>query len=372
MPRRMVLSCLKYVLAFGLLGYVIYVNWDPPSGRGLQQVWQAHVVERRPIDSAALALAFLLFGLNLLLTLVRWHVLMRAQDLPTTWPATLRIGLLGYFFNTFLPGSVGGDLVKAAAVAREQRRRTVAVGTVIMDRVLGLWSMISFSALVGWLYMMAGMLEGPTAAPARAIVVSATGIVAVSIAGWFVLGAVLRRGGERITGQLRRIPRIGGPAAELCGVVGMYRSRHGSVAVALALSWASNAVYALAFYYGAMTLWDSAAAGALPTVTEHCLLVPLGCMIAAIPLFPGGAGINEAGFGGLYALFGSAASNGILAALVCRFVSWVIGLAGYLGCQVMQWSGQAVIAEPVGEQADLDGLTQTGCPCAGATTGTAP
>ena len=55
-------------------------------------------------------------------------------------------------------------------------------------------------------------------------------------------------------------------------------------------------------------------------------------MLGAIPLFPGGAGISEAGFGGLYALFGAPQSSGILAALVNRFVSWVIGIFGYVLC----------------------------------------
>jgi hypothetical protein len=154
---------LKYLLAFGLLGYVVYANWAPPSGSGLKDVWQAHVVDRQPIDGGSFSAALVLYGISLLATLYRWHVLVRAQDLPITLLGTVRIGLLGFFFNTFLPGSVGGDLVKAAAVAREQSRRTAAVATVIMDRVIGLWSLIFFVAFMGGTCWLFGLLDGTTA-----------------------------------------------------------------------------------------------------------------------------------------------------------------------------------------------------------------
>ena len=59
----------------------------------------------------------------------------------------MRIGLIGFFYNSVLPGSVGGDIIKAAAIAREQSRRTIAVATVIMDRVIALWGLVWFVAV---------------------------------------------------------------------------------------------------------------------------------------------------------------------------------------------------------------------------------
>jgi uncharacterized protein (TIRG00374 family) len=327
---------LKYVLAFGLLGYVVYANWAPANGRGLGDVWQAHVIERQPVDGNALLLAFLLYASGLLVTLYRWHILMRAQNLPITGRTTLRIGLLGFFFNTFLPGSVGGDLVKAAAVAREQSRRAVAVATVIMDRAIGLWSMVAFVALLGGAYWLAGLLDDSAASRAKGIVMAAIIIVGISLAVWVLMSLVIRKGGDSVGHRLRRVPRIGNLAAEFWHVARMYRSRQGSIALAIGLSWLSDLVFAVAYYCCGLTLWDGLPNNPLPTLAQHLLIVPVSSVIAAIPLFPGGAGINEAGFGGLYALFGSTASNGILTALVGRFLSWVIGFLGYLASQGMQ------------------------------------
>src|SRR5207248_3844739 len=59
-------------------------------------------------------------------------------------------------YNTFLPGAVGGDAVKAYCLARSQERRTVAVATVLFDRLLGLWALVLLVALVGGAFWLRG------------------------------------------------------------------------------------------------------------------------------------------------------------------------------------------------------------------------
>src|SRR5262249_3418090 len=150
----------------------------------------------------------------LLLTLVRWYWLVRAQDLPFTLPDALRIGLIGFFFNTFLPGAVGGDIIKAAFLAREQSRRTVAVATVIMDRVIARWALVWFVGSLGRLFWLAGLLGGGSAAPSKLVVAGAVGVVAVSLVIWFLMGLLPQHRAERFAARLERIPKVGGSAAE--------------------------------------------------------------------------------------------------------------------------------------------------------------
>src|SRR5262249_30701297 len=80
--------------------------------KGLGYVWQRHVTKGQ-----AIAVSFLLAGLALYvtavgITLFRWYLLVRALDLPLTIRDALRYGFIGIFFNTFLPGAVGGDIIK--------------------------------------------------------------------------------------------------------------------------------------------------------------------------------------------------------------------------------------------------------------------
>jgi uncharacterized protein (TIRG00374 family) len=327
---RTVWNLFKYVLAFSLLGWVVYRNWEPPGGRGLHEVWQKHVIEGQPIHYGFLALGFSIYLVSLVITLWRWYFLVRAQDLPFTVPDAMRIGLVGFFFNAVMPGAVGGDVIKAVALAREQSRRTVAVATVIMDRIIGLWALVWFVAMIGGISWLLGLLDGPSARPAVVIVATALAIVGLSALVWLLLGVLPQWRAERFAGRLSRLPKVGHAAAEFWRAVWMYRCRQVSVAQALGLSLVSHVGFVLAFYCCARVLWDGAADNPLPTVLQHFLIVPIASVVSTIPLFPGGAGIGEAAFGGLYFLFGSAASNGILGSLVQRVVTWVMGLLGYL------------------------------------------
>jgi uncharacterized membrane protein YbhN (UPF0104 family) len=325
--KRTLINVGKYVLAVGLLAYVVHKYWAPEGGKGLAYVWQRYVVEGQPIHTGFLAAAFCLYGAAMLLTLFRWYILVRAQGLPFRVTDALRLGMVGLFFNTFLPGSVGGDIVKAAALARGQSRRTVAVATVIMDRAIALTALVWFVALSGGIFWAAGLLEGPTEERSRWIVSMAGVVVAASLLVWMVMGLLPARRAERFAGRLERLPFVGGSAAEFWRAVWMYRCKQGSVAAVMLLSWVGHVGFVVAFYCSARVLW-SEDLGPIPTLTQHFLLVPIGLVVQALVPTPGGAGGGEWGFGKLYALFGAAEANGVLGSLVQRVLGWVLALPG--------------------------------------------
>ena len=336
MSRRLFWNLFKYTLAFGLLGYVVWSNWLPDSDRGLAHVWTKHAVHGEPIGGGYLLLGFSLISFSMIVTLVRWFYLVRAQDLPFQMKDAFRLGLIGFFYNTVLPGSVGGDVVKAAGIARGQKRRTVAVATVLMDRVIAVWGMIWMVAILGILFWSNGELEGRIAA--QRIVRSAVIICCVSAGIWVLLGFLPQRRADRFAWRLSRIPKVGHSAAEFWRAGWMYRCRPNSVYLAIALTWLGQIGFVFGFYFCVLTLLD-ARLGAIPSAGEHFLLVPVGLIIQAAPLFPGGAGIGEAGFGGLYSWFGSAAAIAVLGSLVMRVCMWVFAIGGFLVAQRMKPAG---------------------------------
>jgi uncharacterized membrane protein YbhN (UPF0104 family) len=328
--KRIVLTVAKYGLAFGLLSWVVYKNWAPASGGGLRDVWQRHFVEGQPIHWEYLAAAFTIYCAALLLTLLRWHLLVRAQGLSFRVSDAIRLGLVGFFYNTFLPGSVGGDIVKAYALAKEQSRRTVAVATVIMDRIIALWGLFWFVAILGGIFWLSGALEGPAAEWSKFIVLTAGAIVGVSGIVWLLLGLLPQHRAELFAGRLSRLPKVGGSAAEFWRAVWMYRCRQKSVAAALGMAWVGFVGFVLAFWFCALAMSDGGTTQALPSLTQHFLLVPIGLVIMAVPLFPGGAGIGELGYGFLYSSFGFASAAGVAATLIQRVQSWIVALVGYI------------------------------------------
>jgi uncharacterized protein (TIRG00374 family) len=298
--------------------------------RGLAYVWERHVVHKAPVHWPYFVLAFAVGLAATVSTFYRWYILVRAVKLPFRVADSMRLGFIGIFFNTFLPGAVGGDAVKAWFISKEQSRRTVAVATVIMDRAIALWALVWFVALLGCAFWLGGLLEGDGSVQCRKIVTVAVAIVVSTTLVWQLLGLLPDARAQRFAGRLERLPKVGGSAAELWRAVWMYRCRPNAVYSVLAISLAGHVGFVLLYYFSMRTLWDPGSGQEVPTLAQHFLIVPIGMVIQAIPLFPGGAGIGELGFGLLYDWLGASEASGVLGSLVQRVNCWIIGLIGYV------------------------------------------
>jgi uncharacterized protein (TIRG00374 family) len=323
--------------------------------RGLAYVWQRNLRHSESIHAGYLLLALVLAVASTLLTFVRWYILVRAVELPFRFLDAFRLGFIGLFFNAFMPGSVGGDVIKAAVLAREQNRRTVAVATVIMDRVIALWALIWFVALLGASFWLSGLLVGLGAEQCRTIVVLAWSIVAASMLAWTALGLLPAWRAEKFAGRLERLPKVGAAVAELWRAGWMYRCRPRAVFGVLLLSWVGHVGFVFLFYCAVLTLWQPDSGEQIPTLAQHFLIVPIGLVIQAAPFFPGGAGIGELGFGLLYEWLGCSEASGVLGSLVQRVVTWTLGLLGYLMYLRMRAVLQSALRQE-GARAENEGL----------------
>jgi uncharacterized protein (TIRG00374 family) len=70
----------------------------------------------------------------------RWWLLLRTQSIFIDLAAAVRLNFLGWFYNNFMPGSVGGDLLRAWYITKHTEKRFEAALSVFVDRVVGLFS----------------------------------------------------------------------------------------------------------------------------------------------------------------------------------------------------------------------------------------
>jgi glycosyltransferase 2 family protein len=331
---------MKYGVALVLLAYVIVKNWD-----GL-----VHVVER-PINVQPLMLAVLIYIVGLLITFLRWHLLVRAVDLPFSRYDAVRLGLVGFYFNTFLPGSIGGDVVKAYNIARENSRRTLAVATVLIDRILGLWALIWFVALVGGLFwalgnpmMQNGTLEG--------IVISTMVFVAVSTAIWASLGLLSDDQATRFAARVEGQSRWRHSLAELWRACWMYRQRSGAVLIAMLVTLVAHTGWVLVFHFAVMAFEPPNYATEAGTFAEHAVVVPVGMTVSAFIPLPGGIGVGEVAYGRLYKILGKPEVNGVVGCMSQRVITYTLGFIGYLIYLRMRKGVAVVDAKKSGETND--------------------
>ncbi|MHC4068587.1 MAG: lysylphosphatidylglycerol synthase transmembrane domain-containing protein [Planctomycetota bacterium] len=120
------------VVTAGIIWAVIWLS----SG----QRWQNLLQIFKKMNLLLFAAVLVVFALGQVLVALRWWILTKTQAIFIPFSAALRLHFLGLFYNNFLPGSVGGDLIRAWYVTRHTEKKFEAVLSVFVDRVIGLAS----------------------------------------------------------------------------------------------------------------------------------------------------------------------------------------------------------------------------------------
>ncbi len=236
------------------------------------------------VDPRWLGVSIGFWGLTIVLGAWRWWLVLRSQGLDPGPRRTLEISFVAHFFNSFLLGSTGGDLLKAYYAARvTHHRKTEAVTSVLIDRVLGLFVMLAF----------AGALLLPNlrfvASHPRAIGLAVVLLAMLGAAGVLLLLSL--RGGvssmfPRARLWLRRLPKADSleRGLEACRSLGRAR---GLLLKTVLLSIALTVVCVLQML---TLLWGY---GASVPLTPLFFVVPAVICISALPVTPNGLGVRD-------------------------------------------------------------------------------
>jgi uncharacterized protein (TIRG00374 family) len=259
-------------------------------GRGeqWQQAWTTGPVELgrslRKVAPAAFGMSLAFMGGTIILGAFRWRMALRVHGLDLSFGRTLEISLVAHFFNSFMLGNTGGDVMKAYYAAREtHHKKAEAVAAVMVDRLIGLWSMLLFGGLL-MLPSVQMILQndklGATAAVVLAMLCGCS--LVVLLAFW---GGVSRRwAGAREL--LRRLPK-GDWFERLLDSCREFGRAPGFLLKALGLSMLLNAVCVGQYVTLAWGLNLE-----VPPLTMF-LVVPMVTFISALPFTIGGLGVRE-------------------------------------------------------------------------------
>jgi glycosyltransferase 2 family protein len=103
-------------------------------------------------DPSYLAVALAVFFLSMVLSAVQWDLLLKHQGIDLGLGSAFNLYMIGHFFNNFLPGALGGDVIKVYRLRQDIRRGKEALAATFLDRFSGLF-MLSFFALLSALYL---------------------------------------------------------------------------------------------------------------------------------------------------------------------------------------------------------------------------
>lgn len=222
----------------------------------------------------------------------RWVVLLAAVGVRLRWWRCAELLLIGAFFNLFLLGVTGGDLVKAVYAVREVTHARAAVFlSIVVDRVIGMFSLAIVAGVVVALTFQS-LIQTPVAQG----LLFAMGLIVAGVVGLVVVSAVV------CAFQLERWLPQWLPArkviVELADATATYAKAPRALAEAVGLSIAGHLSIFLSFFFAAQAF--PAKVGLLATFS----VMPIVNTISALPISLGGLGVREKLFeellGGLY------------------------------------------------------------------------
>jgi uncharacterized protein (TIRG00374 family) len=255
-------------------------QWTVAWTHGPGKLWAT----LRLVHLPGLSVSLVFMGMTILLGVVRWRMVLNLQGLALPFGRAAEISLVAHFFNSFLLGSTGGDLLKAYYAAREtHHKKAEAVTTVFIDRLVGLFAMLLFACMMAGLNYSLVLRNPPLNALAWLIFLM---MLACSTAVGLSLWGGVSRWWPKARLWLRQRPKgelfeRGLDAARLLGKDPFLLAR------VLLISMALNVFCVLQVMALAWGLGLSIPAKAL------FVIVPAIVCISAMPISPSGLGVRE-------------------------------------------------------------------------------
>jgi uncharacterized protein (TIRG00374 family) len=306
---RHLVTLLKVALAGGLIAWLIQ------SGR-LEPARVAAAARHWPLLLGIVGV----LCVQILIVTWRWNLLLRTQDIRLSYRRTLSLTMIGLASTLFMPGSVGGDLVKAYYVTLDASdKRPQAVMTIFLDRLIGLLGLLTV-AVAGALLNLATVRES-------AVLIALATAAAVGVlfgATVFIIGALVAENGSAVVARLTRRLPLGGALWKCFLAARECRRQPAALAAAFAVTVPIHLLASLSFYLATVAVGYSGDA-----YSHFLFLVPLGLFATAIPVSPGGIGTGQAAFVALFAFLpGGGGSLGADACTVFQFVAMCVYMTG--------------------------------------------
>ncbi|HEY5751834.1 MAG TPA: lysylphosphatidylglycerol synthase transmembrane domain-containing protein [Chthoniobacterales bacterium] len=227
-----------------------------------------------------LILGWLVAGIGNFLGAVRWGIFLRVNTIPLRSWEVFRLSFIGLFFNHFLLGAVGGDVVKIVWLVAKGYPRHNAVLSAVMDRVSGVGALVVCSTTF-MLLRIDWLTQSAVVAHVIHFVFVYLGVIAGLLALSFVMAS---------RGFVDRLPRWAPARAQIVDFTSAYyqfvAAWPRTVAAAL-ISVLMLIAHFVTFYCAARGF------GVAVPLLDFMALMPAVDIISALPVSLGGFGVRE-------------------------------------------------------------------------------
>jgi uncharacterized protein (TIRG00374 family) len=307
MNRSLALKILRFAVSAGLIIYlVVRLNLD-------QILHHLSAVRAFPIVLAVVMIFGMIFTNS-----VRWKVVLRAKGMDIPLARLVYYYLMGIFFSSFLPTSVGGDFARAIAVSGDTGRPADALASVIVERLAGFFVLLPVG-LVSIPFVAGQLTEWR-------LVLTVGLITTATFAGGYVMlqrpvARTLSRLLDPVLGLLGRF-RVRERLENAYEAVVTYRDCKSAIYQAVGISVLSRFSWICGCYFVGKAFSIEL------SFTSLLLIVPVVEFVRMIPISISGIGVREAAFVTMLRQFGVEDSMGFAFAVVVYVIFFGFALLG--------------------------------------------
>lgn len=262
-------------------------------------------------------------GIVCLCGILRWQWILRVQGIELSFPRATSIFFIGMFFNAFMLGSTGGDVIKAWYAAREtHHKKAEAVATVVVDRLIGLMALFVITLIMMALFYHRVFDD----VRLRGFAVVTVGVVLATVAGtlamfWRGLADKL----PRVRALLQKLPHY----ATLKRMIDAYRTYASHPALLLKtmlISFGAHLAVMVSIYCVGRGLGIVTANGLI----DYLLYLPIINSVTAIPISISGFGVRELMYAEMFGAVGVTGSAAVALSLLGFIVMLFWSMVGSL------------------------------------------
>jgi hypothetical protein len=233
-----------------------------------------------------LVLAVLIFPVTFAITSLRWHRLLAVVDIHLTVARTFVLNMVGAFYNTFMPGSTGGDVLKAYYASKHTTHRTRAVVSVVVDRVVGLLALVVMGGSMAAFQYFTGGRDDPAAQACGKIALVSALIFGGSVVGGIVFARPALRQRFGLAWLISKAPKQK-QVKNAIDALDIYAANRGLLVKALIATLPVHVTVVLS------AMLAGNAFGLTISPLYYFVAVPVIVLVGSIPISPQGAGVME-------------------------------------------------------------------------------
>lgn len=321
----------RWLLVLLVLCVIAYFAYDKglTFWGELQKQWSEANLSFQDFGYGWFILGLIVYLVSVITTFIRWRILLHALHIRCSYADAIRLGFVGYVGSVFLPGSTMGDLFKAGFIVKENPgNRVGALASIVVDRLVGLYSLFLLAAFVG-LFNLDTILStvNPEAAKLKLAYFAICAFAGAGLVA-YALFLVIPFPAHGYSPRIARIRLVGHIINKILAAFAQYRQYPWAMVQAVIIGMLGHIGFVMSYYFASRALPGP---GPTPDWQLHFVIIPFFMVFQAVPLtFGGNFGVGDLILGVLYTFVGGLELKGILASLLQRLITWIVALIGLI------------------------------------------